>query len=109
MLPKSVLPLLREYFRKYSPKVYLFEGANDEKYSARSVQQVVKQAAAKAKIQRLVTPHILRHSFATHLLENGTDIRYIQELLGHNSVMTTQIYTHITDLTIRKIQSPLDI
>ncbi len=108
MLPKSVLPLLREYFRKYSPKVYLFEGGNDEKYSARSIQQMVKKAATKAKIQRLVTPHILRHSFATHLLENGTDIRYIQELLGHNSVMTTQIYTHITDLTIRKIQSPLD-
>ncbi|MDF2834116.1 site-specific tyrosine recombinase/integron integrase [Chryseobacterium indoltheticum] len=109
MLPKSVLPLLKEYFEKYFPQTYLFEGGNNEKYSPRSVQQVVKKAALKAKIQKLVTPHILRHSFATHLIENGTDIIYIQELLGHNSVMTTQIYTHITDLTIRKIQSPLDI
>lgn len=109
MLPQSVLPLLREYFKKYSPKTYLFEGAADEKYSPRSVQQIVKQSAVRAKIQKLVTPHILRHSFATHLIENGTDIRYIQELLGHNSVVTTQIYTHITDLKIRKIQSPLDL
>ncbi|WP_433980335.1 tyrosine-type recombinase/integrase [Chryseobacterium sp. RLHN22] len=109
MLPKSVLPLLREYFKKNSPKIYLFEGGSNEKYSSRSVQQVVKQAAIKAKVQKPVTPHILRHSFATHLIENGTDIRYIQELLGHKSVITTQIYTHVTDLTVRKIQSPLDI
>ncbi|WP_262149803.1 site-specific tyrosine recombinase/integron integrase [Chryseobacterium foetidum] len=109
MLPQSVLPLLREYFKKYSPKTYLFEGNANEKYSPRSVQQIVKQSAVRAKIQKLVTPHILRHSFATHLIENGTDIRYIQELLGHNSVITTQIYTHITDLKIRKIQSPLDM
>lgn len=109
MLPKSVLPLLREYFKKNSPKIYLFEGGSNEKYSSRSVQKVVKQAATKAKVQKPATPHILRHSFATHLIENGTDIRYIQELLGHKSVITTQIYTHVTDLTVRKIQSPLDI
>lgn len=109
MLPQLVLPLLREYFKKCSPKTYLFEGNENEKYSARSVQQIVKQAAVRAEIQKLVTPHILRHSFATHLIENGTDIRYIQELLGHNSVVTTQIYTHITDLKMRKIQSPLDM
>lgn len=108
MLPQSVLPLLRDYFKMFSPSTYLFEGEEGEKYSIRSVQLIVKQAALKAKIQKLVTPHILRHSFATHLIENGTDIRYIQELLGHNSVTTTQIYTHITDLKIRKIQSPLD-
>jgi len=109
MLPQSVLPLLREYFKKSSPETYLFEGNANVKYSARSVQQIVKQAAERAQIHKLVTPHILRHSFATHLIENGTDIRYIQELLGHNSVVTTQIYTHITDVKIRNIQSPLDV
>ncbi|MDF2934184.1 MAG: putative integrase/recombinase y4qK [Chryseobacterium sp.] len=108
MLPQSVLPLLREYFKNNSPKIYLFEGSVGEQYSARSVQQIVKQAALKAKIPKPVTPHILRHSFATHLIENGTDIRYVQELLGHSSLLTTQIYTHITDLKKRKIQSPLD-
>lgn len=109
MLPQSVLPLLREYFKNCTPKFYLFEGSEGEKYSSRSIQQVVKQAAMKAGIHKTVTPHILRHSFATHLIESGTDIRYVQELLGHNSLLTTQIYTHITDLTKRKIQSPLDI
>ncbi len=108
MLPQSVLPLLREYFKNNSPKIYLFEGSVGEQYSARSVQQIVKQAALKAKIPKPVTPHILRHSFATHLIENGTDIRYVQELLGHNSLLTTQIYTHIIDVKKRKIQSPLD-
>ena len=109
MLPQSVLPLLREYFKNYAPRFYLFEGSVGEQYSSRSIQQVVKHAAMKAKINKTVTPHILRHSFATHLIESGTDIRYVQELLGHNSLLTTQIYTHITNLKKRKIQSPLDI
>ena len=109
MLPNSILPLLREYFKIYRPKIFLFEGLNGDKYSIRSIQHVVKLAALKANIRKKVTPHVLRHSFATHLIENGTDIRYIQELLGHRNVATTQIYTHITDLKIRKIKSPLDM
>lgn len=108
MLPQSVLPLLRAYFKLYRPKVYLFEGQSGSQYSPRSVQVVLKDAAAKAKIIKDVSPHILRHSFATHLLENGTDIRYIQQLLGHNNLNTTQIYTHITDVAKEKVQSPLD-
>lgn len=109
MLPQSILPLLREYFTQYKPQVYLFEGAKGSSYSARSIQQLVKEAAFLAKINKIVTPHVLRHSFATHLIENGTDIRYVQELLGHNNLITTQIYTHITDLSKRNIKSPLDL
>jgi len=108
MLPQAVLPLLGAYFKLYRPKVYLFEGQSGYQYSPRSVQVILKDAAAKAKVIKNVSPHILRHSFATHLLENGTDIRYIQQLLGHNNLNTTQIYTHITDVANRKVQSPLD-
>jgi len=78
------------------------------KYSARSAQKVLKEASRKAGIKKKVTLHTLRHSFATHLLENGTDIRYIQSLLGHASPKTTQIYTHITTKGIDHIQNPLD-
>ncbi|WP_231465311.1 tyrosine-type recombinase/integrase [Pedobacter sp. Leaf132] len=108
MLPKSLLPLLRAYFKIYLPSNYLFEGQAKVKYSPRSVQAILKQAALNAKINKVVSPHVLRHSFATHLLENGTDIRYIQKLLGHNNLTTTQIYTHITDVAKNKVISPLD-
>lgn len=108
MLAPALLEDLRNYFKAYHPKVYLFEGQNGGRYSEKSVQNIVKTAAVKAGITKQVTPHVLRHSFATHLLENGTDIRYIQQLLGHGSVKTTEIYTHITDVAKMKIKSPLD-
>ena len=109
MLSPVLLGDLRNYFKAYNPKVYLFEGQSGGMYSEKSVQTVVKAAATKAGFQKTVTPHILRHSFATHLLENGTDIRYIQQLLGHSSIKTTEIYTHITDVAKSKIKSPLDL
>jgi integrase/recombinase XerD len=87
----------------------LFEGQESgEAYTARSLQQVLKQAVAKARIKKPVTLHWLRHSFATHLLENGTDLRYIQEILGHSRSTTTEIYTHVSNKSIQKIVSPFD-
>lgn len=106
-LPARLLPLLTRYQAQYAPLTFLFEGQTvGEPYSARSLQQVVKQAAARAGISRPVTAHMLRHSYATHLLEAGTDIRYIQEMLGHNSIKTTERYTHVA--THQRPTSPLD-
>lgn len=109
ILSEKALVLLREYFKIYKPKIYLFEGQHaGEKYSDRSAQQVLKQSVLKGGIRKNVTLHTLRHSFATHLLESGTDIRYIQELLGHSSPKTTMIYTHVTHGSLQKIINPLD-
>lgn len=107
-LPESILPQLRTYFIAYKPLVYLFEGQYGGQYSSRSAQQVFKNALLKAKINKTVGIHSLRHSFATHLLEQGTDIRFIQELLGHNDIKTTFIYTEVSNKSLRKIISPLD-
>lgn len=93
---------------KLNIKVSLIEGQNGGKYSATSVANILKRAAKKAGLQKTVTPHMLRHSFATHLLEQGTDLRYIQELLGHNSSRTTEIYTHVSKKAIDKIKNPID-
>lgn len=107
-LPETILEQLRMYFKEYKPKEYLFEGQYGGQYSARSVQLVFKNAMKGAKINKSVGIHSLRHSFATHLLENGTDIRFIQELLGHKDIKTTLIYTQVSDKSIRKVKSPLD-
>ena len=109
MLSSTLLDELRIYFIKYKPMDFLFEGQSGGMYSPKSVQLIVKNAASKAGIKKQVTPHTLRHSFATHLLEAGTDIRFIQQLLGHHSIKTTEIYTHITDVSKSKIKSPLDL
>ncbi|MCB9809192.1 tyrosine-type recombinase/integrase [Candidatus Nomurabacteria bacterium] len=108
VLSEKILLLLRIYFKEYAPKDYLFEGQKGGKYSARSVQEILKKALKKAGIKKHATIHTLRHSFATHLIENGTDIRIVQELLGHKNIKTTQLYTHITSHTKRRIKSPFD-
>jgi len=106
---EKVITMLREYYKIYKPKTWLFEGQNmGEQYSETSLQKVLKMALKAAKMHKPVTLHWLRHSYATHLLESGTDLRYIQELLGHKSSKTTEIYTHVTEKSLQKIKSPFD-
>ena len=107
-LPDTILGQLRAYFLEYKPKKYLFEGQYGDQYSTRSAQKVFAEALKKAKINKEVGIHGLRHSFATHLLEAGTDIAFIQELLGHKDIKTTLRYTHVSKQSIKKIKSPLD-
>jgi site-specific recombinase XerD len=108
VLSEKLLLLLRDYFKHYHPKIFLFEGQSGGQYSARSIQVVFKNCVLAAKIDLPVSVHTLRHCFATHLIESGTDVRFVQELLGHASIRTTMIYTHLTDLKKRKIKSPFD-
>lgn len=109
LLSINLLKDLRTYYQVYKPANYLFEGPTGGTYSGSSVGKIVKYAAKKAGIRKHVTPHMLRHSFATHLLESGVDLRYIQTLLGHSSTRTTEVYTHIALNGIRTIQNPLDL
>ena len=108
-LSPKILELLRSYYKECSPQTYLFEGREkNTPYSARSLEEVLKKSIKLATINKPVTLHWLRHSYATHLLESGTDLRYIQELLGHNSSKTTEIYTHVSTKNIQQIKSPFD-
>ncbi len=109
LLSVNTLKDLRSYFKQWRPSDYLFESPYRGKYSASSVGKIVVNAAIKAGIKKQVTAHTLRHSFATHLLEAGTDLRYIQLLLGHNSSKTTEIYTHVAKSSFESIKNPLDL
>ena len=108
LLAKKTLEVLREYVKEYKPKEWLFEGQKRAKYATRSIQNILKISIRKVGIKKKISVHSLRHSFATHLLENGTDLRYIQELLEHSSSKTTEIYTHITTKGFDQIKNPLD-
>jgi len=108
-LSKKLVAMLRDYYKAYRPAVWLFEGQKTGmQYSEQSIQSVLKQAVRKAGIKRSVTLHWLRHSYATHLLEGGTDLRYIQALLGHKSSRTTELYTHVSTKSVQQIRSPFD-
>jgi len=108
ILSRQLLETLRRYYKTYKPEDWLFEGKDGGQYSSTSVQHIVKRASKAAGIKKNVSPHTFRHSFATHLVDNGTNLRHIQTLLGHNSSKTTEIYTHVSNVDLRNIASPLD-
>ena len=108
MLSGVAYRYLQEYKTRYPTGDRIFEGVGGKPYSSRSVDRIVKHSAAAANISKPVSAHTLRHSFATHLLEHGTDLRYIQVLLGHESSKTTERYTHLTKRGFEKLKSPLD-
>jgi integrase/recombinase XerD len=107
-LPQKLVPILKKQRDLKKPQDLLFTGLKGKKLSSNTVGQVVNQAAVRAKITKRATPHTLRHSFATHLLESGVSIRYIQKLLGHSRIMTTEVYTHVAQSRLENMPSPLD-
>ncbi|RYE16527.1 MAG: hypothetical protein EOP45_17355 [Sphingobacteriaceae bacterium] len=107
-LPESILQKLRDYYKLYKPQKFLFEGQYGGHYSIRSVQKVFKDALKKGKINKAIGVHGLRHSFATHLLDSGTDVKFIQELLGHSDIKTTMRYIHVSKQSLKNVKSPLD-
>lgn len=108
IMARSLSPLITAYLKEFDPKFWFFEGRGGERYSATSLQTVLKEAVKKAGVKKSVRLHMLRHSFATHLLESGTSTRYIQELLGHESPVTTEIYAQVTRFGLDQVKSPLD-
>ena len=109
MLSETLLGVLRQYFRKFRPERWLFyAGKPDQPLPPRRIQRMIKATALRAGLTKRVSPHILRHSFATHLLEHGTNLRYIQELMGHKSLKTTMLYTHVSGRALGEVVSPLD-
>ncbi len=107
-LAESTLPLLTNYAISYKPKNYLFEGHQGKVYSASSVRAFLERSRKRAGIRKRITPHTLRHSYATHLIENGVNLRLVQELLGHSKPETTMVYTHVAKKELLSVQSPLD-
>ena len=109
ILSDVALVVLKDYLEEHKPETWLFSGSKPNKHiSTRTIQTIFKQGKEKADIKKDISVHCLRHSFATHLLESGVDLRYIQELLGHQSSKTTEIYTHVSNKNLRAIRSPLD-
>ena len=108
VMAESFIPLLKNYFLSYHPTLYFIEGKQGNMYSASSIRAFLKRSCKRASIHKVVTPHTLRHSYATHLIENGVGLRYVQELLGHSKPETTMIYTHVAKKDLLKIRSPLD-
>ena len=108
ILSDKLFEVLTKYREVYKPTYWLFEGMNGGRYSPRSVQQIMRRAVAQSKVNPFATVHTLRHSFATHMLERGTDLRYIQHLLGHGSIKTTEVYLHVRKQAEEGLKSPLD-
>jgi integrase/recombinase XerD len=108
-LSEKMLIVLRKYYVIYRPERWLFEGASGGKYSRQSCEAILRRAVNRSKIRKRITLHTFRHSYATHLLEGGTDLRHIQILLGHRSTKTTEIYPHVTQTQLQNIKSPLDM
>jgi integrase/recombinase XerD len=109
ILSRVVMQSLQAYWNVYQPREWLFEGDRRGKpYAIRSAQNVFERAAQRAGISKHVSMHSLRHAFATHMLEHGTDLRYIQDLLGHESIKTTEIYTHVSKRKVAQLQSPIE-
>ncbi|MFB6319045.1 site-specific tyrosine recombinase/integron integrase [Saccharicrinis sp. FJH54] len=107
-LPGRIKQTLEQYIKSYLPRELLLDGYNGEKYAPSSVQNIVKRCAQRAGIEKRITPHVLRHCYATHMLEKGVDLRYIQELLGHKSSKTTEIYTYVSNRKLGELGNPLD-